>query len=75
MKTKNKCKKDHKYNWNECGYGGGPDADVFCDKCGKFVLVPIEVYKKNVPYLYNLWVISQIDPNNEILKPIKSTAK
>lgn len=52
-----KCKKDqHKLNWNECGYGGGPTADVLCDRCDKMIQIPVEVYKQYKPYLYMLWL-------------------
>jgi len=56
MKTNKKCKNGHTLNWNECGYGGGKYADVFCDKCKKFILVPVDIYKARVPYLYDLWL-------------------
>lgn len=76
MKINKKCKKDgHKYNWNECGYGGGPDADVYCDRCKRYVLIPVEQYRQKVPYLYNLWAVSQIDPENEIFKQFKLVEK
>lgn len=53
-----KCKDDnHRLNWNECGYGGGSTADVWCNKCSEMVKVPIDIYKIKKPHLYNLWLI------------------
>jgi hypothetical protein len=52
---KKKC--DHStLNWNECGYGGGPTADVECKDCKHIIQVPLETYKKRQPYLYRLWL-------------------
>lgn len=53
-----KCKNgQHLLNWNECGYGGGPTADVLCDKCDRSIEVPLVLFIEKVPYLYRLWIL------------------
>ena len=60
-----KHKGNHDYEWGECGYGGGPTADVWCKKCKKSVEIPVEFYKYKQPKLYQMWVeiVGKGDPN------------